>query len=1525
MLRIREQHSKEKASLATATNRRPIGEENSQYRSDISSIGNLSSAADDASAYSAVHASTYEANSKLLEQIESLRREYKKSQESFADERRSLQIDYSNKMLTLERRLKAEIVELKASNSLIEDRLGQSAEELVAKQAEIERLVTENIGLEASKQQALDGQNKLRADIKNMQQSVQASYRLEASQGLTTGVVDPATAIRLNDAKNEAKNRQLVNKVEFLKSQLEAEKKAADDARAAMEQSREKLEEIREEFKYRMVEAEASKKNAVAEAEQQLESYYEERMQELTTLQARFMSMQSQLQDAQQESILAKQREESIKTVNNKALAHQAALRTEMDQLRLQLEDVKNERDRELANQSNKQSADATIRRLDNERQYLKSQLASEITHKNEVQNALTRSQLQLSDVQRQWKDDVDTLKDTLAAEERLRQEMEQKLDTMEKQSSTESMRLQSQNKELKEAFVKIRDQLRMEQLACENARTNGRRLQENLDDASKEIRRLQETEQQNELLHQEQLAAMTATLKQQEEDGLREVMKLKDELTKEYLANSQAQRQVMECADRFANEKKFIDRNNRTNIMGEKLNKYRLSRLAVAFRTWSTTNTFMGVAIQFREQVEELLQRNTEELNLDKAKAVDELRRVLGRETDQKLAAMQGECERAMADGLANAELNKQMELDNANAEYMRRLEDADNSFHSQLDGARRIAALELQQAVDKKNIQIQQLLEDHREANELALQEAAERIAQAQMEKEKEMNELWEAKIAQLESSWKVLRDKILEEAERNHEEKLERQKKQFLVEQRQLKELADEELRKSLAKAKQQYERDLEAREVAKNAEMTAMRTSMLEEEKNRLRSYRAEMHEATEQRIRELRGLWQNELDAMNEQKRKEFEDLLEVKMEEYAKSTEADRRKAIKLEASKWRQALKDAEQNHELELVRMKAETSNEKEKERLQELEIANNKFAWQRQQDLNQHEANMEEQRQQFRKDLEKLEAHHEEQLGERQLQTEARMKEQLDTFWTAKMKQEIADVESNWKKKLERERDRLESFKQDVEVHKQQMAEERTYLQSRINKSEELIRQIDELGRAEVVRAMKEFEEQKQAMETQFLEEKKAMEKRFQQSQADLTNQINEEHAQETGRLLEEERKIMNEELERQMSQVQEESERLISGLENAIAELRKEKGALSLQLETLSGKLEDTEDALFDSQQELKNAMKSQSLTSWKASAKMMIMKERFQKGMTDFDREAQKRYESVRREMQSSINDCTLTIMKLAVLMHNVERNRVTTQTTIANYKTAELAAKRNKIQLLEKDLERVTMEKDSLDEQKDLVEGEIDQLEQLVREVEDQLREHNRTSSMTNGRINVAHARKKRRLDSELERMLDSIEQKRVNILQLEERISDKAKERDDKEMEMKELEKSLVQILLEQQKQIYTQVDAVKLIEDQCKLLINVERLPWPPPENPTLEDVHQIVALREREQDGTQSRTIEEEQQTAFNTNANTNDGIAVAGDSASMAGTNVIDKMKFPNQKASSRSKEKEPAQQKNSKKK
>ena len=140
-------------------------------------------------------------------------------------------------------------------------------------------------------------------------------------------------------------------------------------------------------------------------------------------------------------------------------------------------------------------------------------------------------------------------------------------------------------------------------------------------------------------------------------------------------------------------------------------------------------------------------------------------------------------------------------------------------------------------------------------------------------------------------------------------------------------------------------------------------------------------------------------------------------------------------------------------------------------------------------------------------------------------------------------------------------------------------------------------------------------------------------------------------------------------------------------------------------------------------------------------------------------------------------------------------------------------------------------------------------------MELQVRAIEDQIRTHGTESSMINGRVNVAHARKKRRLDAELERILETIEQKRLNMAALEERAAEKSRQRDEKEVEMIDLEKYLVHILLEQQRLILSKIEASRAVDDQCQMVLRIAKLPWPPLEAPTLKDCQEINAKKEED----------------------------------------------------------------------
>lgn len=106
-----------------------------------------------------------------------------------------------------------------------------------------------------------------------------------------------------------------------------------------------------------------------------------------------------------------------------------------------------------------------------------------------------------------------------------------------------EETRLSSQTRDLKDAFVKMRDQRRVEQLAIESHLAVERQLRDELAQTRQEIKRMESTEAQLVEMHKQDLEALTATLTEEESRRMKEITRLKEELAKA----------VQDCVDRAA------------------------------------------------------------------------------------------------------------------------------------------------------------------------------------------------------------------------------------------------------------------------------------------------------------------------------------------------------------------------------------------------------------------------------------------------------------------------------------------------------------------------------------------------------------------------------------------------------------------------------------------------------------------------------------------------------------------------------------------------------------------------------------------------------------------------------------------------------------------------------------------------------------------------------------------------------------------------------------------------------------
>merc|ERR1712216_369797 len=69
-------------------------------------------------------------------------------------------------------------------------------------------------------------------------------------------------------------------------------------------------------------------------------------------------------------------------------------------------------------------------------------------------------------------------------------------------------------------------------------------------------------------------------------------------------------------------------------------------------------------------------------------------------------------------------------------------------------------------------------------------------------------------------------------------------------------------------------------------------------------------------------------------------------------------------------------------------------------------------------------------------------------------------------------------------------------------------------------------------------------------------------------------------------------------------------------------------------------------------------------------------------------------------------------------------------------------------------------------EREAIDAKKELLLEQISEMEESVHALEEQIHSHSKESAIQDGRVNIARAKKKRRLDDEYEQLLEAIEAK---------------------------------------------------------------------------------------------------------------------------------------------------------------
>ena len=296
--------------------------------------------------------------------------------------------------------------------------------------------------------------------------------------------------------------------------------------------------------------------------------------------------------------------------------------------------------------------------------------------------------------------------------------------------------------------------------------------------------------------------------------------------------------------------------------------------------------------------------------------------------------------------------------------------------------------------------------------------------------------------------------------------------------------------------------------------------------------------------------------------------------------------------------------------------------------------------------------------------------------------------------------------------------------------------------------------------------------------------------------------------------------------------------------VTRLEGEIDVMIRDKARVDDELASTKRALSKAEVDIMEQDRITKEKFKEFSFTAWKMTTSMRQVQSMFDKHAKEEIAKCETEQATLREHLQTGYKATALALMRVSNIILQYEEIRRRTDETLRSYRVDDLNQKKKGLKALEEEIQQLDVQKETFEEQRDDVEEEIESLEEQVKNIEEELRQHNSLPSTFQGRIDVAHARKKRRLDAELERLLEIIEQKRSVVVELQECAAGVERERDEREGTMITLEKELVGILVEQQKLVLNYTDKLSGSLQRAKeLIVQDASMPWPPPDKPSEE----------------------------------------------------------------------------------
>ncbi|KAG6616591.1 uncharacterized protein IUM83_13143 [Phytophthora cinnamomi] len=1245
-----------------------------------------------------------------------------------------------------------------------------------------------------------------------LERQVAAFKVQQRNQGQSVNAVASA-AVAQQDV--EAMEKHLNNKIESHLAQITN----------AMEQmkidKRQALTEQEEAFKKQM---------------ERIESSLSQEKELLTTqqaaLQGKLVTLQANVTDLVQELTMWKSREANAKLAMEKMVEENVRLTRQLVDAEGQVEALQEERKQDAAKvgsmsvmnaseETKRVQMEALLRRLDNERQYLKSQLEDQ-------QDMKEKSQKKVTDLQYEIQELKDAMEEALRASE-------QKISTLmtEKKNQEHELRgtiecleegkllLNRQLKEVQTKFAEAREQSLLERDEIDKSRLEVSEMRAQLLAAKEDSVKEQTYAKNASERMSKSLAAVKNSLKAMEEEKNTQIKRLEEENTHYMgkLATSQGDMLVLE--EKLEKEKVRAKKEKASAmlalVLGEKVALWRLRLQHRAFTRTKLHASLSRLQTNQEQRRAEELSRLEERLRDDYMAKCDEMTQTLHDERLDVIRRMKEEHDKDREELNEFYQQEKSQLQEDLAAMHAAQLQQLKDKFES-ISKSTEDDVQGTIQALRGENGQLQQ---DNTRLTE-ALTELAQKCEVMACTFEDELSAL-RADGEGKEEKWNTEQNAL--------QVAIQAQRDQF-----------EKQLCSATSKLALDHASEMESLQALHNAviseratEFTAQMTMLSEEQRQRyadihsaetaanLKQHQTELKEA----IDAVTQHWQKEMDYLRKAQEKTLQDTIaeaelnaSTQLASLQKEMNERKGSAVVQCTSKWQRAMEELQERQEAEKKMAYNEGLQDREKEwqqaalqikerqreeldKVQQEAVAAIRAAEER------HEMRFQAQLAELKSQMEKQHAQalvaltdeittHERERAQEHLDASG---EVIEQELTAKWTQELEEQRTQFEKKLMEDKTSLmASLVEEKESAVRRLQEDHENQRVEMDKA-----WTDKLEEVAVTTATS-HKHQLESLRKDLDIEREAMVKQLQEN---FSKRLEKQLGVQEARLLREQ--------EDAIAQVQEDSEKLIEQVERAMAELKKQKEHLEAELNSLRSALEEAEDAQFDTQENFKKQQKQAAFHVLHLVMRAMRrITEEAQASQTSRT-EMEGKFDRLKTELADEKSRWEDLLAKIQETWCQVQSQHGEMTQTLTNYKRDELVAHRSSSAVLSNEISIVTKQLEEVEEMKVTLERDVESLQTEAQTIEASLRDLMLQSGGSNGSLNMAVVAKKRRLNEEFEALLERIEKKKAEIRTVDQTLASLRARREEKEQEMRAMERKLVEILVQQQKQMLLLVSAVR------------------------------------------------------------------------------------------------------------